>query len=99
MMTHKQHRPPPTRHILHLPQTLLLELRVAYGQDFVDHQYLAAQVGGYCEGQADVHAAGIAFYGGIQELLYPGEVYYLVEGAAYLALAHAQDCAVEVDVL
>src|SRR5258708_34134726 len=97
-MTHKQHRPPPACHILHLPQTLLLKLRVPNRKHFVYHQYLAAEVGGYCEGEADVHAAGVALYGGIQELLYPGEIYYLVEGAAYLALAHAQDGAVEVDV-
>ena len=51
------------------------------------------------EGQAHVHAAAVALDGGVDELLDAGEVDDLVELAVDLLGAHAQDGAVEVDVL
>ena len=56
-------------------------------------------MGGNGEGQAHVHAAGVAFDGGVQELLDLGKGDDLVELAVDLAAAHAQDGAVKIDVV
>ncbi len=85
-------------HVAHLAQALALELGVAHRQHLVHHQDLRLQMGGHREGQAQVHAAGIALDGRVDELLHFGEVHDLVELALDLGAAHAQDGAVEVDV-
>jgi len=98
-MTHKQHRSSALRHLAHLAQALLLELRVADGEHLVHDQDLRVQVGGHGEGEAHVHAAGVALHGGVQELFHAGEVHDGVELTLDLLALHAQDGAVQVDVL
>ena len=56
-------------------------------------------MGGHGKGQAHVHPAGVALDGGVDELLHTGEVDNFVEFLLHLVLAHAEDGAVEVDVL
>src|SRR5262249_43295183 len=51
------------------------------------------------EREAHQHAAGIAFDGGVDKLLHTRKVHDLLELASNLRLAHAQDGAVEIDVL
>ena len=51
------------------------------------------------EREADVHAAGVALHRRVDELLDVGELDDLVELAFDLGLAHAEDRAVQVDVL
>ena len=99
LVTHKQHRAPPLSHLAHLAQALLLELSVADREDLVDEEDLGFEVGGDGEGQADAHAAGVALDGGVDKLLDAGEGDDLVELAVDLGFAHAEDGAVEVDVV
>ncbi len=98
-MTHKQHRPPMVCHILHLPQTLLLKLRIPHGQHFVDDEDLGFEVGGYGKAEADLHAGRVEFDGGIDMFFHPAEVDDLVQFAVDLFFGHAEDGAVHVDVL
>ena len=65
---------PPSDIVDHLSHALLLELRVPHRQDLVDHQDLRIQVRGHGEGQAHVHAAGVALHRRVQKLLHPREV-------------------------
>ena len=65
--------------LLHPPDALALELGVTDGEDLVDDQHVRLQVRGHREGQAQVHAAGVALDRGVQEALDAGEVDDLVE--------------------
>lgn len=56
-------------------------------------------MGGNGEGEADVHAGRVALDRGIEELLDTGEIDDLVELALDLGSGHAEDRAVQVDVL
>ncbi len=99
-MTHKQHRAALAfGNILHLADGLLLELRVADGQDLVDHQNLGLQVSGDGEAEPHLHAGGVAFDGSVNIALAAGEIDDFVEFAVDLAPGHAHDGAVHVDVL
>ena len=89
---------PCLRDVLHLAQALLLELRIAHGQHLVHDEDFRFQVGGHGEGQAHVHAGGVAFDRGVDELLDFGEGDDLVELLRDLGLGHAEDGAVEEDV-
>ena len=96
----EQDRPAlPVAHLVHLSHALLLELCVPHRQDLVDHQDLRIQVSGHGEGQAHVHAAGVALHRRVQKLLHPREVHDGVEVPPNLRLAHPKDGAVQIDVL
>ena len=82
----------------HFAEAFLLEGGVADGEDFVDEEDFGFEVGGDGEGQADVHAGGVALDGRVDEFLDFGEGDDLVELAGDFALAHAEDGAVEEDV-
>ena len=86
-------------YFLHLAQTLLLELRIADGEHLVDDQDFRLQMRRHREGEPHLHAAGIALDRRVDELLDPGEVDDLVELSPDLGAAHAEDGAVEIDVL
>ena len=72
-------RPSPVGDVLHLAEALLLELGVADGEHLVDDQDLRLEVRGDGEGQAHVHAAGVALDRRVEELLDLGEGDDLVE--------------------
>ena len=81
-------------HLPHLPQALGLELLVTDRQDLIGDEDVRLQVSGHGEGQAQVHARGVAFYGGVQELLHLREPDDVVEAGLDLLLVHAEDGAV-----
>ncbi len=98
-MTHKQHRPSfILTDVFHLSQAFFLEFGVSDGEDFVHDEDFGFEVGGDGEGEADVHAGGVAFDGGIEEFFDAGEGYDFVKFAADFGAGHAEDGAVEVDV-
>ena len=99
VVTHEQHRPTFSRHVAHPTQTLLLEGGVTHRQHFIHQQDLRLQVRGDRERQPQVHAAGVAFDRCIDESLDTCERDHLVEAPRDLGVLHAQDRAVEVDVL
>ena len=82
-----------------LPRHFLLEAHVPHRQHLVHQQDLRLQVGGHGKGQAGAHAGGVAFQGGVDELVDLGKRHDLVELALDLLPAHAQDGAVQEDVL
>ena len=99
IVAHKQHRPAMPGHILHLAEALLLKLGVADRQHLVDDQNLRLQMRRHREREPHIHAAGIALHRRIEEFLHFGEGDDLVELALDLGAAHAEDGAVEEDVL
>src|SRR5262249_27219657 len=86
-------------HLSHLAEALLLKLGIADRQYLVHHQDLRLEMRRHREREAHQHAAGIAFDGGVDKLLHTREVHDLLELASDLRMAHAQDGAVEIDVL
>jgi hypothetical protein len=91
-------RPPPL-HVLHPPQALALERRVADGEHLVDDQHLRLEVGGDGEREPQVHAARVVLDRRVDEALDLGEGDDLVELAHDLVALHAEHGAVQKDVL
>ena len=81
------------------PRHRALELGVADREHLVDEQDLGLEVRRDREREADVHAARVALHGRVDELLDAGELDDLVEALLDLAALHAEDRAVQVDVL
>src|SRR5262245_36329395 len=98
-MTYEQNRPTAPGHLPHFPHAFLLELRIPHRQDLINDEDLGLEVCCHGEGEADVHAGGIALDGGVKELLDVSECNDFVELPANLGPSHAEDGAVEVDVL
>ena len=82
-----------------LPEALLLERGVADREHLVDEQNLGLEMRGDRERESHVHAARVALDRGVEEALDLGERDDLVESALDLGAPHAEDRAVEVDVL
>ncbi|MGN1158455.1 MAG: hypothetical protein ACI4TK_19975, partial [Agathobacter sp.] len=51
--------------VFHLADGFLLELSVAYGEDFVHDEDFGVEMGGYGEAEAHHHTAGVALHGGV----------------------------------
>jgi len=98
-MTHKQHGPAFLSHITHFPQTFLLKFGITYGEDLIDDEYLRLQMGGDGEGEADIHAAGVAFYRGIEVSFHLGKSDDFIEFLLDFRPGHPQDRSVEIDIL
>ena len=90
---------PCSRDLAHLPQRLALEGGVADREHLVDEQDLRLEVGGDGEGEPHRHPARVALHRRVEEALDLGELDDLVEAGADLGPAHAEDRAVEEDVL
>ena len=90
---------PLVRHLAHLPDALALEADVADRQHLVDEHDLRIEVRGHREREPDGHAARVALERGVEEALDLGEVHDLVEAPVDLAPPHAEDRAVQIDVL
>ena len=78
---------------------LALEALVAHRQDLVDHQDVGVDVDGHGEAQPHVHARRVELDRAVDELLELGEVDDGVEDPVDLPLGHAEQRAVQVDVL
>src|SRR6516165_6160547 len=98
-MTYEQHRPPVGCHLAHLPQTLLLKLRIANGQDFIDDKDLRLQMRGHRKSEPNIHAARVALNWRIEKFLDFGKGNDLIELAANFIAAHAEYGAVKINVL
>ncbi len=98
-MADEQHRAPAPGHVVHLAQTFLLKPRIAHRQHLVDDQDLGLEVRGHGERQPHVHAAGVVLHGRVDELFDFGERDDLVELPFDFRPLHAEDRAVQEDVL
>ena len=99
VVAHEQHRAPVGRDVAHLAQALPLKFDVAHCQHFVDDQDLAAQVRRHGKREPHVHAAAVMLHRRVEKSLDAGERDDRIELAANLGAGHAQDRAVEEDVL
>ncbi len=86
-------------HFIHFAQAFPLKGKIANGEDLIDEQNLRLKMRRHGEGQARLHAAAIVLERTIQEFSHFGEAYDLVEFARDFLTAHAENCAVEIDVL
>src|SRR5208283_732474 len=80
-------------------EAFFLEVDVANGEDFIHQENLRLEVGGNGKGQAHIHAAGIMFYGRINEFFQLRESHVFIELARYFALAHSLNRAAQVGIL
>ena len=96
---HDDDRAPLVLELGELVHALVLEFHVAHGQDLVDEEDVRLHGDGHGESQAHVHARGVVLDGLVDEALDAGEVNDRIQLGVDLLLAHAQDRAVEVDVL
>src|SRR5215813_12555243 len=99
-MAYKKHRASLSGgHLSHLAQALLLKLGVADCQHLIHHKDLRLQMRRHREGKPHLHAAGKALDRRVDELLHTREVYDLVEFTSNLGATHAEDGAIEINVL
>src|SRR5262249_5266569 len=68
-------------------------------QYLIDDENLRLQMRCNCKGQPHIHPAAVMFDRRIKEFFYFGESDYLIKFISDFALAHAQDGAIERDVL
>src|SRR5204863_6154928 len=94
----EQDCPAALAHFIHLPETLLLESHVTYGQHLIDHQDFGVQVSGNRKSKPDVHAAGITLNGSVEKSVNFRKSDNLIEFGDDLGLAHAEDCSVQKNV-
>ena len=95
----QQDGPPLLLELLDPADALALEALVTDGQDLVDHQDVGVHVHGDREAEPHVHARRVELDRAVDELLQLGEVHDGVEDLVHVALGHAQQRTVEVDVL
>ena len=95
----EKNRPSFLADVFHLVQAPTLKARITDRQNLIHQQDFGFQVGGYGESEANVHTARVALDGRVEELLDVGEGYDLVELALDLAIAHAQDRSIQVNIL
>ena len=96
---HEDHRAAGVAEVLHPAEAARLELGVADGQHLVDEQDLGLEVRRDGEREPHVHAARVALHGRVEELGDAREVHDLGQLLLDLLPLHAEDRAVQVDVL
>ncbi len=100
VVTHEQHRAlVHAGDVAHLAEAPALELGVTDREHFVDHEDLGLEVRRDREREPHRHPAAVALHRDLEEALDAGEVDDRVELPGDLAALHAQDGAVQVDVL
>src|SRR6185436_435650 len=99
VVTDKKYRPPLNADVAHLLKTLLLKLRIADCEHFVDQQHFRLEMRRDAKRKPHVHTTRIAFHRRVEKLLNFSKAGDLVKLAVDLGLAHAEDRAVEIDVL
>src|SRR5215203_2742238 len=99
VVAYEEHRPALVRKVGHPADAASLEFCVADGEDLVDDHDVGLEVGSDREGEAQVHAGGVALERRVEKALDTRELDDLVEAALDLAPRHAQYGPVEEDVL
>ena len=99
-MAHEENRPALLEcRLVHAAEAFLLEGRVAHGEHLIHDENVGLQVRRHGKGQPHIHAAGISFDRRIDELSDFGELHDPVELLGHLGARHAEDGAVEINVL
>src|SRR5208283_1324104 len=66
-------------HVTHFAEALFLEVDVADGEDFINEEDFRLEMRGNGKRQAHEHAAGIVFYGRINQFMPPRESQYFTQ--------------------
>ena len=98
-MADEQYRAPSFGDVAHLTQAFLLEFGIAHRQHLVDYHNLGLEMRRHRKSESHIHARRITFDRCIKEAVDLGEGDDLVELAADFRPRHAEDGAVQVDVL
>ena len=99
-MTDKNHRTSFFAcHLAHLTKTFALECRVADGEHFIDHEDFRIKVRGNGERQTYIHPAAVPFHGGVEKSCDLGEFHNLVEPSQDFLTTHAENSAIEKNIL
>src|SRR5438552_19107076 len=98
-MAHKQYGSATGADLPELLEAFLLKLSITNGQDLVDQQDLGLHVRRDGKCQAHVHAGGVALDWSIDKFLHFGEGYDFIELSRYLSSPHAEDSAIQKDVV
>src|SRR5690606_2046590 len=83
----------------HFLQSSRLEGEVADAEHLVDDQNIGLHVRRDGKAEAREHPGGVAFHRSVDELVKSRELYDLVELAADFGARHAENCAVQIDVV
>src|SRR5690606_41207533 len=94
-------RPPPPdpRHALPSSPTRRSSDLIPDGQHLIHQEDRRIQVGGHSKSQADIHSAGISFYGRIDKALHAGKCHDLVESGGNLPFFHSQNIPIQENIL
>ena len=90
---------PPRATSFDLAEAFLLELGVADREHLVDDQDLGFEMRGDGKGETHIHAGRVALDRGVEKFLDLGKGDDLVEFPADLGAAHAENRAIEIDIL
>src|SRR5205814_8565108 len=99
VVTHEDHRSSAVRQLADPLEAFLLEGAIPDREHLVEKEDLGVEIRGHREGEADVHPAGVALYRHVDEIADPREVDDLVVFLLDLTATHAEDRAVEEDVV
>jgi len=99
IMAYKKNRPAMAGDILHFAQAFFLEFRVSDGQNLVHDQNLGLQMRRDGEREPHIHPGAIPLHRRVDIPRTAGELDNLIELPRNLGLPHAQDRAVQKDVL
>src|SRR5262249_23196782 len=97
-MAYEEDRAPSARDLTDLAETLLLKVRVANRQNFIDQQDLRIEMGRHGEGKFRIHPTRVALSRSVEESFDLGKGDDRIEMALDFPLAHSQDSAAEEDV-
>src|SRR6266508_4754506 len=84
---------------VHLRKALLLKFGIAHGEHFIDNEYLRVEVRGHGECQPHIHTTRVMFDRSFEKLLSAREINDFIKLRVDLAPAHAQDRAVQINIL
>src|SRR5438046_691390 len=98
-MTYKKYRAAPTRYILHLAQTFLLETRVPNRQYLIHDENLRLQMSRDRERESNIHSTAVALHRCIEELFYLSKSDDLVKAFGDIVSGHAKNRPIEIYIL
>src|SRR6185503_213909 len=96
---HQQNRSSGPTHVIHLTEALLLKVRVADRQYFINDQDFRIQMRVHSESKPQIHPARVVFDGGIEESLDFSEGHYFVKSLVDLTMPHSQNRAIQIHIL
>src|SRR5581483_10055408 len=95
----EQNGPAAAADLAHLAQAFLLESEIADREDLIHNQNLGVEMRRHGECQPHIHAAGVMLYRSVEKLLDFRKRHNLIEAATDFRLAHAQDGAIQINIL